>query len=126
MVYFVDRSLGRKKVPEALRRAGATVEVHDDHFPQSTPDQTWLKEVGRRGWIVLTADRRIRYRSLEREALLAAGVQAFVLTSIPGPEMGAIFAAALARMEAMCASHGSRPFIAKVSKGPDVRVIVAG
>jgi hypothetical protein len=126
VVYFVDRSLGRKKVPEALRRAGATVEVHDDHFPQSTPDQTWLKEVGRRGWIVLTADKRIRYRSLEREALLAAGVQAFVLTSIPGPEMGDIFAAALGRMEAMCASHGSRPFIAKVSRGPDVKIIVAG
>lgn len=126
MVYFVDRSLGRKKVPEALRCAGATVEVHDDHFPNSTPDQIWLKEVGRRGWIVLTADKRIRYRSLERDALLAAGVQAFVLTSIPGPEMGAIFVAALRRMEAMCASHGSRPFIAKVSRGPDVKVIVAG
>lgn len=75
---------------------------------------------------MLTADKRIRYRSLEREALLAAGVQAFVLTSVPGPEMGAIFVAALVKMEAMCASHGKRPFIAKVSKGPDVRIIVAG
>jgi hypothetical protein len=45
---------------------------------------------------------------------------------IPGPEMGAIVVAAFAKMEAMCASHGKRPFIAKVSKGPDVRVIVAG
>ena len=126
MIYFVDRSLGRKKVPEALRRAGATVEVHDDHFPQSTPDQIWLTEVGRRGWVVLTADKRIRYRTLERDALIAAGVQAFVLTSIPGPDMGDIFTSALAKMEAMCAGHGSRPFIAKVSKGPDVRIIVVG
>jgi hypothetical protein len=49
VVFFIDRSLGRKKVPEALRRAGATVEVLDDHFPNSTPDQIWLKEVGQRG-----------------------------------------------------------------------------
>jgi hypothetical protein len=40
--------------------------------------------------------------------------------------MGDTFVSALAKMETMCASHGSRPFIAKVSKGPDVRVIVAG
>lgn len=113
MIFFVDRSLGRKKVPDTLRDAGVVVQVHDDCFPQRTPDPVWLAEAGRRGWVVLTSDKRIRYRSLERQALLAAGVQAFVLTSIPGPDMGAIFVAALPKMTALCAAHPGRPFIAK-------------
>lgn len=71
LVFFIDRSLGRKYVAEALRTAGATVEVHDDHFPQTTPDVDWLAEVGRRGWVVLSKDERIRRNRIEREALEA-------------------------------------------------------
>jgi len=56
LVFFIDRSLGRKYVAGALRTAGAKVEVHDDHFPQTTPDVEWLAEVGRRGWVVLSKD----------------------------------------------------------------------
>jgi hypothetical protein len=35
---------------------------------------------GNRGWAVLTRDKRIRYRRLEKFALQAAGVRAFVFT----------------------------------------------
>jgi len=38
------------------------IELHDDHFPQDTPDPTWLPVVGAKKWIVLTSDGRIRYR----------------------------------------------------------------
>ena len=44
--FFLDRSLGRKTVAEALRAAGAKVEMHDDHFAQDATDETWLKTVG--------------------------------------------------------------------------------
>ncbi len=123
MTFFVDRSLGRKKVPDALRKAGADIEVHDDHFPQNASDRVWLSEAGRRNWVVITADARIRYRTLERDALLAARVQAFVLTSRLGPDAGEILAAALPRMRALLERHQGRPFIAKVSRGPDVRIL---
>jgi hypothetical protein len=36
--YFVDRSLGRNVVVEALRAAGETAHAHDDHFDKNTPD----------------------------------------------------------------------------------------
>ncbi|WP_437796354.1 hypothetical protein [Sorangium sp. So ce693] len=52
--YFVDRSLGRGLVVEALRAAKL---AHDDHFAQNTPDAEWLVEIGRRGWVVLTKDK---------------------------------------------------------------------
>jgi hypothetical protein len=40
IVFFVDRSLGNKYVPDALRAAGARVEVHESHFPSETEDGT--------------------------------------------------------------------------------------
>ena len=49
LVFFVDRSLGRRGIPDALRSAGAQIELHDDHFPQDAQDQTWLAEAGKRG-----------------------------------------------------------------------------
>jgi hypothetical protein len=51
----MGRAIGRRLAAEGLR-----VELHDDHFPQGTPDVVWLTEVGKRGWIVLTKDTRIR------------------------------------------------------------------
>jgi hypothetical protein len=50
LTFFLDHQIGRYQVAEALRAAGAVVEVHLDHFPGDTPDMDWLPEVGRRGW----------------------------------------------------------------------------
>jgi uncharacterized protein with PIN domain len=70
---FLDRSLGKNIVAEALRKAG----VHDDHFKQDVTDTTWLTIVGKRKWVVLTKDRRIRFRAIERQALINAGALSF-------------------------------------------------
>jgi len=61
VTFFLDRTLGKKIVASALRRAGVKVETHDDHFPPDAKDPEWLKEVGAKGWVVLTNDRHIRY-----------------------------------------------------------------
>lgn len=100
LVFFIDRSLGGRLVAQALRDAGARVEIHDAHFPQNTPDVDWLAEVGRRGWVVLSKDERIRRNPLERAALEQAGVRAFFLTrqGLTGPEMGVLFVQALKGM----------------------------
>lgn len=66
MTFFVDRSLGRRAVPSALRQAGFDVVVHDDVFAADTDDEIWLREAGVKGWIVLVKDDRIRYRPRER------------------------------------------------------------
>jgi len=119
--FFLDRSLGRRKVANVLRGAGATVEIHDDHFSPDTRDEDWLQEVGRRGWIVLTKDSRIRYHTSERLALIKAGVAAFVLSggNLRGDEMAEIFVKAL---PAMCrfARKNCPPFIARITKGGSV------
>lgn len=79
-VLFIDRSLGRGVV-KALRDAGASVESHDDHFPQDAPDESWLARAGRDGWIVITKDRRIRYRPNEIEAFRQHRVIGVFLTN---------------------------------------------
>lgn len=89
-VFFIDRSLGKKAVANALRQAGAKIEVHDDHLPQDAKDEEWLRYVGARNWVVLTQDDRIRFHNHERTALLQAKVCAFVLTAkgLRGRRMG--------------------------------------
>jgi hypothetical protein len=78
--FFIDRSLGDRFVAEALRTHGLTVRAHKDHFPPDAKDEDWLREVGRRRWVVLTKDKMLRYRQTETTALLEAKVRAFVLT----------------------------------------------
>lgn len=123
LVFFLDRSLGKHKVAAALRKAGAHVEIHDDHFPPSAKDSEWLPVVGKRGWVVLTKDDRIRYRQHEREALLDAGVRAFVLTNrnLTGGEMAAVFVDALRKIERLASKEGTG-FIATVTR-TTVRVV---
>ncbi|HEX5645583.1 MAG TPA: hypothetical protein VFX56_01320 [Nitrospira sp.] len=120
-VFFLDRSLGKKRVATALREAGATLHIHDDHFPPDAKDEDWLLEAGRRGWIVLTKDHRIRYRHVERLALMKAGVAAFILTAgdLQGDEMAQIFVKALPRITRFLKNH-TKPFIAKLARDGSV------
>src|SRR5450759_5020528 len=77
--FFVDASMGRS-LGRRLAAEGLRVVLHDDEFEQGTPDQEWLPVVGARGWVVLTKDSRLRFRPLEKEALIAANVRVFVFT----------------------------------------------
>jgi len=103
--------------------AGFKVEIHSDHFRGDAPDTEWLAEVGKRDWVVLTKDVQIRRRHLERNALLNAGVAAFILTSgnLKGEEMGEIFVRARNRMLKFLTKY-PRPFIATVTKSGEVKM----
>lgn len=112
-VYFTDRDLG-KQFGAILSSGGLTVERHADHFDHDTPDEVWLAEVGRRRWIALTHDSRIRYKPTERDAVIRHGVALLVIVGkAPFPELATAFVATLPRIERFLASHDP-PFIAKV------------
>lgn len=123
-IFFLDRSLGKKRIAAALRLAGATVRVHDDYFPPNAKDEDWLPRVGREGWVVLTKDHRIRYRNLERAALMNAGVGAFILTSgdLSGEEMAKIFVKALPAVSRFLTKH-RKPFIARLTRSGAVTML---
>ncbi len=69
--FFLDRSLGKTSA-HRLRIAGHGVHLITDFYPQDAQeigDAEWIAEGCRRGWTLLTKDRRIRYRTDELGAL---------------------------------------------------------
>jgi predicted nuclease of predicted toxin-antitoxin system len=123
--FFVDRCLGTCDVCTELRSAGANVVMHDDVFGQSTEDVDWLPQVGKRQWVLLTKDKRIRRNEAETTALMNAGVAAFVLTSgnLTGQQQGEAFAKALRRMQGMLRAHRV-PFVATVTRDGGVEMFL--
>ena len=69
--FFLHRSLGKTSASR-LRAAGHVVHLIADYYPrdaQEIGDAEWIAEGCRRGWTLLTKDRRIRYRTDELGAL---------------------------------------------------------
>lgn len=113
IVYFTDRDLG-SRFPEILQDSGLTVERHADHFVHNAPDEAWLAEVGRRGWVALTHNSRIRYTPNELQAVVDHRASLLVIVGhAPFPALADNFVATLPRIERFLERH-SRPFIAKV------------
>jgi uncharacterized protein with PIN domain len=113
--FFIDRSLGKKHLAEALRALGFTVHtlssVYGEKRGQRAPDADWLRTAGRNGWIVLMKDDRIRTRPSERDALQDAQVRAFCLTNaqLRGAEQTARFVKHINRIVQRARKPG--PFI---------------
>jgi hypothetical protein len=59
----------------AFDRVGVTV-------PFGAPDDVWLSHCGKHSYLALTRDERIRYRSLEKQALIEHGVACFTFTQV--------------------------------------------
>lgn len=125
LTFFLERPLQSRLVAEALRAAGARFILHSEVFADDAPDEEWLEKAGQEGWVVLTADKRIRYRTLERQAHLNAQGRAFVVTSnLSGPFMAQVLVTALPRICAFC-SHNKAPFIARIYKDASVKAWLA-
>lgn len=117
---FIDRSLGRRQVPDLLRAAGLRLhtlaEVYGIPADETIADVDWLARAGREGWVVLMKDERVRYRPAERVALIDHGVRAFCLTSgnLRAAEMAQLYLGVLDKLVAACAAPG--PFLYVVSR----------
>jgi arsenate reductase-like glutaredoxin family protein len=116
-IFFIDRCLGSKKIVAALRQAGITVEIHDDHFLPDAADVDWLPKVGEWGWVVLTKDANIARRTLEKIAVTHANVQLFILTAqqLASTDMIAILLKAIVPMQQFVHKYPA-PFIAKIHR----------
>lgn len=112
---FLDRSLGRLKVPDLLRKEGLDLvtlaEVYGVPADEEVLDTDWLERAGTEGWVVFTKDVEIRHNLLERERVFAYGVQMFCLSrqDLAAEEMAARFVRNLGRIERAC--QGPGPFI---------------
>ncbi|MGA8937542.1 MAG: hypothetical protein WB439_00100 [Acidobacteriaceae bacterium] len=121
-VIFLDENhCGNKHLHAALDASGVRYEKHLDHFPRGIEDTAWIPVVAANGWVLLTSDARIRYNSLEKNAVRANRLRMFYFTrnDIAGAEMGVALSKAIPKMIALC--HVQRPpFAASISRGGDV------
>jgi hypothetical protein len=112
VVLFTDRDLGNT-FPAILKANGFSVERHSDHFPPECPDEEWLAEITRRGWVAVTHDTRIRYKPNELAAVVRHRVRLIVVVGkAPFPELAKSFVNTRSRIEAFI-EHTAAPFIAK-------------
>jgi PIN like domain len=116
---FLDRSLGRWQVPALLRDVGLRLqtlaEVYGIPADETVADTEWLAQAGQQGWVVLMKDDRIRYRPVERAAVLDHRVRAFCLSSgnLRAAEMAQRFIDELDQITEACSQPG--PFLYTVS-----------
>ena len=106
-----------------LAGCGVQVQFHKNHFADDECDEIWLPEVAQRGWLVLTRDKHIRYRPIEKQALMASGARTFVLVSsnLRGQEMANLLVKQLNKIEQI-ARNTRPPFVAAISR-TGVRVL---
>jgi PIN like domain len=113
LVFFTDRDLGTT-FPEILKGAGFAVERHRDHFPPDCPDEDWLAEVGKREWVAVTHDTRIRYKPNELAAVIRHRVRLLVIVGKASfLDLAVSFVATRGRIEAFL-EEAPPPVIAKV------------
>ncbi len=122
-VFFIDKCLGLHVVPDALRAIGVSVELKTDHFDEDTEDKDWIPTVGKRGWIILSADKRLKHNHIEIVALLKSNTHSFLLTSgsFTGKEMAHAFVTAMGDMKGIIAGTPP-PAVCIISKPGCVRL----
>ena len=125
--FFIDRSLGTKDVPNAMRPGlldGETLQIHDELFAQDAIDQAWLSRVGSARWVALSKDDAIRRRPAEVAALLAAKTAIFIFGggNVRGADLGMAFLIALPRIR-KAVKRFEPGLIGRINKAGEVSVI---
>ena len=129
ITFFVDRSLGGKVVPNAIRplldNVNERLVVHDELFEQDTDDETWLEHVGRQQWVCFSKDERIGTNALELTALVRYRVRIFMFSNqdVRGAVMGAAFGEALPHIRKILVKHAA-PLLGTVQPNGSVRALM--
>ena len=76
--YFVDRTHGRKKLPNLLKKVGMKVEVHYNHFHPETPDDEWIPKCVANGWIIITGDKAVETDPINLKAVEESAAKVFI------------------------------------------------
>ena len=116
-VFFLDRNLGNRVIAQALRDAGHPVEIHDAHLPVAAPDEDWIRLISSRGWVGVTKDKRIRYRTAEISAIKEYGARVLVIRAknLTGTEIAEILMKYYRRIQRFV-GQVNVPFIAGISR----------
>jgi hypothetical protein len=81
--FFLDRGLGSRIVPEALRGAGWSLETMDERYgksrSQTINDTQWIEEATLAGDILLCKDLAVAHNALEAQVIYMSSARVFGL-----------------------------------------------
>jgi hypothetical protein len=122
-IYLDENHCNNRKILAVFSNAGVKVERHLDHFARGTPDEEWLPLVGANGWALLTTDRRIRYRTNEKQAVIRHNVRMFYFSKndLSGEQMATALEKALPEIQKLC-SKQPPPFFAAITRNGEVHL----
>lgn len=92
-----------------LSAAGVPIVLHDEEFSRVTPDETWIIEVGRRGWIAVTGDNAITRDPLAMRHFSRSQLYLFVLLGLNGATPAGKAECIRRSYEKMCALAQNNP-----------------
>lgn len=78
--FYVDESIFSNALVAELTAAGIAFDRVGLVVPFGAQDEVWLSHCGKHSYLALTRDQRIRYRPLEKQALIEYGVACFTFT----------------------------------------------
>ena len=83
--FFLDRGLGSRTVPQALRDAGWVLETMDERYgkasSQKIQDTQWIEEAALAGDVLLGKDLAIARNTLEAQVIYMASARVFTLSN---------------------------------------------
>jgi PIN like domain len=111
LLLFLDRSVGTRRIARALRAADLDVETIADRYGAANthvPDEQWIEDASRDGRLLLSADKRIRYRPRERAAICthAARCLTFAAGDLTAQQMIDLFLRHLPRVRTIAEEPG--------------------
>jgi predicted nuclease of predicted toxin-antitoxin system len=109
---YVDECLGRT-LARSLLAEGYDAKPFDEFAGQ--PDVEFLPVIGARQWVLLTKDKDVRRNQLEVQAILNAGVRAFVITAanLTREQLAHLVLGTMPRIIRICRQTG--PFVYNIT-----------
>lgn len=123
---LLDENLSSSDIATFLRRIRTEwqIELCIDYLPRGAPDPDVINECGRREWVLISCDDRIRYVPENKAAAIRNRLKAFMFNK--GNYQGVEYAAALivGRSQLLnMVKNTVGPFFARIQRGGDVLLL---
>jgi PIN like domain len=118
--FFLDRGLGSRIVPDALRQAGWTLETMDERYgktqSQEVKDTQWIEEATLTGDVLLCKDLAVAHNPLEAQVIYMSSARVFGLSkaSLTGITMAQWYLDNEAKI-VQAATRASGPYVIAVN-----------
>jgi hypothetical protein len=116
LTFFTDQDTSCEDLITVLIEAGARVVRLKEIYPVDQDDETWIEECSKKGWIILSRNKRIRYVSTQLQKIIThKGRAFFIISSKPmtGLQMADRIAKAVPKMRKVIDKHDG-PWLVKL------------